>query len=151
MGQEIRATLSGSVTDTSGSVLVGAAVNLLNQDTGVAFTSASNEAGQYRFLFLNPGKYRLSASLAGFKTLERSNIELNVNQSAVVDVTLQIGTQSETVTVTTEATLLESEKADRGVVLDQKNLADLPLNQRNPIMLANIAAGIIHTNSRAST
>src|SRR5574341_1469814 len=113
LGQEIRATLSGTVTDTSGSVVVAASARLVNQDTGVAFSTTSNEAGQYRFLFLNPGKYRLLVSITGFRTFERGNIELNVNQSAVVDVTLQVGTQSETVTVTTEAPLLEAEKGDR--------------------------------------
>lgn len=144
--QETRATLSGAVTDPTGSVVTGARIRLTNRDTAVAFDATSNEAGQYRFLFLNPGVYRLSAEASGFKGFVRDNIELHVSQSAIIDVSLQIGQMSESVTVSSEAPLLESEKSDRGLVINHKTVTDLPLNIRNPIMLSALTPGIIHTS-----
>ena len=144
--QETRATLSGIVTDQSGSVVTKAKIRLANRDTSVAFETATNDAGQYRFLFLNPGIYQLTAEMSGFRTFVRDGIELHVSQSGVVDVKLQIGQASESVTVTSEAPLLESEKADRGLVINNKTVADLPLNIRNPIMLSALTPGIIHTS-----
>src|SRR5262249_46809299 len=68
------------------------------------------------------------------------------NQAATVDVALEVGTVSETVTVTSQAALLETGKVDRGLVVDQKRVNELPLNIRNPIMLATLAPGIVHTS-----
>ena len=68
VAQETRASLRGTVTDTSGSIVPGAAMQLTNIETGVVSSAATNEAGLYRFLFLNPGKYKLVATIAGFKT-----------------------------------------------------------------------------------
>ncbi len=143
--QESRGTISGTVVDSSGAVVVGAPVKLTNVATDVSFTTTSNSVGQYRFLFLNPGLYRLQVEMAGFKSFARENIELHVNQAAAIDVTLAVGAVTETVTVSSEAPLLETEKVDRGVVVDQKRVADLPLNIRNPIMLSALSAGITHT------
>ncbi|MCX6633876.1 MAG: carboxypeptidase-like regulatory domain-containing protein [Acidobacteria bacterium] len=88
IAQETRATISGTVTDSSGAVAVGATLKLTNVDTGVSFTTETNSAGQYRFLFLNPGPYKLSASITGFKSFERDNIVLHVSQAAGIDITL---------------------------------------------------------------
>src|SRR5262249_17399386 len=95
---------------------------------------------------LNPGRYRLTASRPGFKTFARDGIDLHVNQAATVDVALEVGAVAETVTVTSQAPLLEAEKADRGLIVDQKRVTELPLNIRNPIMLAVLAPGIVHTS-----
>src|SRR4051794_27450266 len=100
LAQETRASLSGIVTDTSGSVVPGAAMALTNLDTGVALSTVSNDAGLYRFLFLNPGRYKLSASITGFKTFERSRIELSVSEAATLPVVLEVGAQSDKITVT---------------------------------------------------
>ncbi len=143
--QETRATLSGTISDATGAVVTDARIRLANRDTAVGFEAITNTDGQYRFLFLNPGKYRLSTEKAGFKGFVRDGIELNVGQSAVVDVTLQIGQVSDSVTITGDAPLLDMEKADRGLVIDNKSVADLPLNIRNPIMLAVLTPGIIQT------
>ena len=144
--QETRATLSGTVLDQSGAVIAGASLKLVNKDTGVALTATSNESGYYRFLFVNPGAYRLTAEQAGFRTFVRDNLVLSVSQAAVVDVTMVLGQASETITVTSEAPLLEAERADRGLVVNNKTVVDMPLNIRNPIMLAALSPGIIHTS-----
>lgn len=143
--QETRATLSGTISDATGAVVTDARIRLANRDTAVGFEAITNKDGQYRFLFLNPGKYRLSTEKTGFKGFVRDGIELNVGQSAVVDVTLQIGQVSDSVTITGDAPLLDMEKADRGLVIDNKSVADLPLNIRNPIMLAVLTPGIVQT------
>ncbi|MBI4875402.1 MAG: TonB-dependent receptor [Acidobacteria bacterium] len=142
LAQESRASIAGTVTDPSGSVVAAAKLQLTNVETGVSFGAASNDVGQYRFLFVNPGKYKLTAELAGFRTFVRENMQLQVSQTATVDITLQVGSQTESVTVGAEAPLLEAEKADRGLVINNRNVVELPLNIRNPIMLAALTPGI---------
>ncbi len=146
LAQETRANLSGTVTDASGSIVPGATIQLTNIGTGVQLTANSNEAGLYRFLFLNPGTYKLVASIAGFKTFERDNIQLNVNESGTLPVVLEVGSQTDRITVSAEAALIESEKSDRGMLIDNKKVVDLPINTRNPIMLAALSNGITPTS-----
>src|SRR5260370_22404475 len=143
--QEARATLSGTITDPSGFSLVGALVRIVNLETGVALSAQSNEAGQSRLLYINPGAYRLSVEMPGFRTSVREGIQLTLGQAATLDMALQVGTQSETVTVSANAPLLEAEKADRGMVVDQKNLAELPILARVPILMAALTPGVIWT------
>src|ERR1041385_7415152 len=90
LAQETRASLSGIVSDASGSVVVGASLELTNLETGVVLPTTSNDAGLYRFLFLNPGTYKLVATVPGFKTFERGSIELTVNYAATLPVVLEV-------------------------------------------------------------
>src|SRR6266568_575161 len=106
IAQETRATLSGTVTDSSGSVVAGAALVLANIETGVENRTETNSLGQYRFLFLNPGTYRLTVDMAGFRKSVREGIALSTGQAATLDLTMQIGSQTETVTVTSDAPLI---------------------------------------------
>ena len=143
--QETRASLGGIVSDASGSAIPGVAMQVTNSATGVALTTTTNEAGLYRFLFLNPGKYKVVATHSGFKTFERGNIELSVAQDGSLPITLEVGAQTERITVTSEAPLVDAEKADRGFVVDSQLMVDMPINTRNPIMLAAMANGITPT------
>src|SRR4051812_8496919 len=86
------------------------------------------------------------ATITGFKTWERDNIELSVNKAATLPVTLEVGAQTERITVSADAPLIEAEKADRGLLIDNKKVVDLPINTRNPIILAALANGIVHTS-----
>ena len=149
LAQESRATLSGVVTDTSQAAVAGAQVRIVNVTTGVTFNAATNESGQYRFLFLNPGEYKLTVEMQGFRAFERSGITLQVGQAAAVDAVLQVGAMNETVTVTSDAPMLETEKGDRGVVVDKMRITDMPLNVRNPIMLTHLSTGVTHTAGTA--
>jgi len=108
VAQETRASLSGLVADASGSPMPGVAMQVTNIGTGVALTTATNDAGLYRFLFLNPGKYKLVATHSGFKTFERDNIELSVAEDASLPVTLDLGAQSDRITITSEAPLVDA-------------------------------------------
>ena len=144
--QETRASLSGTVSDGTGAVVPDVRIRLINRDTSVGFDATTNAAGQYRFLFLNPGAYRISTEKTGFRGFVRDAIDLHVSQSAVIDIVLQVGQVSDSVTVSAEAPLLDAEKADRGLVIDNKTVADLPLNIRNPMMLSALTPGIVHTS-----
>src|SRR6266851_6880763 len=143
--QEARATLSGTITDPSGSSIIGAQVRITNLETGIVLSSQSNEVGQYRLLFINPGAYRLTVEMAGFRTFVREGIQLTLGQAATRDVPLQVRTQSETVTVAATAPLLEAEKADRGLVVDQRTMSSLPILARVPVLMATLTPGVIWT------
>src|SRR5436305_10668310 len=109
-GQETRATLSGTITDPSGAAVAGAHLQLLNVQTGVESRTESSQTGQYHFLYVNPGTYRLSFEMPGFRSLVREGVTLETGQAATLDVTLQLGTQAEVVTVQGETPLIEAEK-----------------------------------------
>src|SRR5689334_13724166 len=93
-------SISGTVKDASGAPIPGAMVRLTNLDTGVAVDSASNETGIYRFGPLAPASYKLEAGSTGFDHLVRQPVPLQVGQNLGVDLTLAVGAQSETLTVT---------------------------------------------------
>jgi hypothetical protein len=143
--QEARATLTGTLTDSSHAAIPNVQVRITNTGTGVGFTALSNELGQYRFLFINPGVYRLTAEASGFRTFVREGVELTLGQAATLDVMLQVGTQAETVTVAAQGPLLEAEKADRGMVVDQKNISELPILARVPLLMTTLTPGVIWT------
>src|SRR4030081_2450823 len=145
LAQEARAPISGTITDPSGSAMVGARVHITNLETGIALSAQSNEVGQYHLLFVNPGTYRLTVEMPGFRTFVREGILLTLGQAATLDVALQVGTQSETVTVAATAPLLVAEKADRGLVVDQKSLSELPIVARVPVLMATLTPGVIWT------
>ena len=147
--QDTRASLAGAVTDSSQAVVTGASVRLINTATGVAFDSKTNTAGRYRFLFVLPGTYKLTIEMSGFRNFERTGITLQVGQSADVDVALQVGAMTETVTVSGSAPPLETEKSDRGLIVDKVRITDLPLNVRNPIMLTTLSPGVVQTGGAA--
>lgn len=147
--QDTRASLSGAVSDSSQAVVAGASVKLINTATGVAFDAKTNAAGRYRFLFVLPGTYKLAVEMSGFRNFERTGILLQVGQSAEVDVALQVGAMTETVTVAGNAQPLETEKSDRGLIVDKVRITDLPLNVRNPIMLTTLSPGVVQTGGAA--
>ena len=140
--QEFRAAITGRVIDSSEAVVAGATVEARNIETNVVTTATTDGLGNYNLLFLRPGGYAVSVQAAGFKKFTRAGLLLNVGQTATVDVKLEVGAVSEQVTVTAETPLLETAKADRGNVIGEKLVAELPLNSRNPFMLAMFTAGV---------
>src|SRR5438309_1981186 len=115
--QESRATVLGRVTDASGAVIQGAAITLVNQDTGVTARTESNQEGNYTSAFLIPGAYRITAEKSGFKTLVRSRVSLSVNDRVELNLALELGSQAESVTVSADASLLESSNVAVGRVI----------------------------------
>jgi len=139
--QEFRATIKGTVVDTSQAALPGATVTVQNQDTNEVASATTNNEGAYTIPFLRPGTYTLTVELAGFQKNTRSNLVLQVGQTADINVQLGVGL-TETVNVVSETPLLETSKADRGTVIDSARIAELPLQSRSPMALAVLVAGV---------
>ena len=110
-------SVSGIVRDASGSAIADASVTLRNVDTTIERKTVSNDAGNYVFLNLGPGKYALEATAPGFATKRIAEFILAVNQTASIDISLQVGSQSEVVTISAETEQLDVSTADLGTVI----------------------------------
>jgi Carboxypeptidase regulatory-like domain len=140
--QEFRATITGHVADSSGGVIPQCIVQVTNTATNEVAVAKTDRQGTYTLPLLTPGTYRLTAEAAGFKKYIRENIVLNVGDVSGVDIAMEVGQTSESITVTAETPALETENADHGLVVDQKRVTELPLNARNPFMLSILSAGV---------
>ncbi|MBI4891343.1 MAG: TonB-dependent receptor [Acidobacteria bacterium] len=145
--QDVRATILGRVTDPSGSTVAGARLEVTNSATGVRNTGVSNAAGLYEIPYLPPGIYSLTAESTGFKKHVRDGIEARVGDKLTVDVQLELGQTTESVTVTSEVPLVESSSASLGQVADHKRIVDLPLSGGNAMTLVRFTAGAIYTGA----
>ncbi len=135
-------SVTGIVRDASGSAVADASVTLRNVDTTIERKTVSNDAGNYAFLNLGPGKYALEATAPGFATKRVAEFILAVNQTASIDVSLQVGSQSEVVTISAETEQLDVSTADLGTVIATKQVNDLPLNGRNFTQLLSLTPGV---------
>ncbi len=136
------ATILGTVKDTSGAVIPGANLSVRNTETGQTRTSVSGADGAYRFSALPVGSYELRIESAGFQSEVRSGLTLAVSQEAVINVALQVGAIEQTVEVTAEAPLVNTTSGSLGGLVDEKKVAELPLNGRNYVDLAFLQPGI---------
>ncbi len=142
MGQAVNATLLGTVTDSSGASVANAKVTITETNTGIGHTSQTNESGNYIFPDLPPGTYRVIAEQSGFKRESRVGIDLTVNSTERVDLVLQPGNMSETITVEAETPILQTERADTGRKLETVLTENIPLGtNRNFQNLLNIVPG----------
>jgi hypothetical protein len=144
--QEYRGTFSGSVTDPQGAAIPGAKVVVTETRTGTKATVASDAAGAYSFQFLAPGEYEITAEAAGFKRFVRQGLTLSAGQRPVIDIRLEVGAMSESVTVTAESPLIVAATSAMGQVVTTGEVEDVPLNGRAPIMLSALALGVISTS-----
>jgi hypothetical protein len=126
-GQAVNATLLGTVTDATGSVVPRAKVTVTEVNTGVSHAAQTNESGNYTFPDLPPGQYSVTAETAGFKTETRRDVTLLVNTSTRIDVQLQPGNISEHIEVTGVPALLETDRADTGLKVEMQLVEDAPL------------------------
>jgi hypothetical protein len=125
------AGLNGTVRDASGAVIPDANVKLNNVNTGVSQNSRTNSTGAYTFVNIAPGRYVLEAMRDGFRTERQPEFSLEVNQTATVNFSLQVGSSGEVVTVTSQAIDLETSPSELGSVVGTREVRDLPLNGRN--------------------
>jgi hypothetical protein len=139
-GQDINATLRGTVHDSSGAVIAGAAVKITSNERGISRSVVTNGSGDYVVAELAPESYAVSAVAAGFQSQTRKDFVLQVGQEARLDFTLQVGQATEHVEVTGSAPLIQSEDQSIGDVVDEKKVRELPLNGRNAFTLALLAA-----------
>jgi hypothetical protein len=130
-GQSNLGSISGSVTDKSGGLVANATVTVTDTQRGLSRTLTTDDAGQYVAPNLLPGVYSVSAESKGFTKIERQNIRLEVGKDVRVDLTLQPGEQTTTVTVTEELPLVETTNSTLGGTISNETINDLPLNGRN--------------------
>src|SRR5215831_8328704 len=140
-GQEF-GEITGVVTDPTGSIVANAAVTVSNSDTNFTRRVTTNSSGNYSFPALLPGIYNVRAEVQGFQTEIRTDIELQVQQTARIDFQLRVGVVSETIEVTGGAPLLNTENANVGTVIENKRIVDLPLNGRNFLQLVSTAPNV---------
>src|SRR5580658_2415778 len=145
-GQGANATLLGTVTDVSGAVVPNASVQVTNVATGVKQNVTTDSQGRYTVVDLIVGSYNVQASAMGFQTVVRSNITLIVGSQTVVDIALSPGQQQQTVTVDAQASQVDVVSSTLSSVVEQKQIADLPLNGRNFTDLIALAPGITTGN-----
>jgi hypothetical protein len=142
LSQAVDATLLGTVTDSSGAAVGNAKMTITEMNTGVTRTSQTNESGNYVVPDLPPGTYRVTAELSGFKRESRVGVDVIVNTTERVDLVLQLGNVTETVTVEEETPILQTERADTGRKIEAVLTENLPLGtNRNYQNLLNLVPG----------
>ena len=142
LAQAPTAELSGTVRDSSGAIIPAARLEVRNEETGLSRLTQTDELGLFKFPHLPPGPYRMTAQKEGFRTAERKGLQLHVDDKVQADFTLEVGALAETVSVEAQASMLETEGASRGAVIDNSKIVNLPLNGRNPFSLAALAPGV---------
>ena len=142
LGQAVNGTLLGTVTDSSGAVVSGATVTIRETNTGISRSATTNDSGNYQFGNLRPGRYEVGVDHEGFKKVMRSGIDVLVNSDVRVDLVLQPGTASETVVVNAETPILQTDRADTGRKIEERQVEDVPLGfNRNLQGLLNLVPG----------
>lgn len=141
--------ITGIVTDSTGAVIAGANVALAAADTGLKLQTKSNQSGNYTFSPLKIGNYSVTVSVNGFQTLTRGNLHVNAQQRLEVDLKLTPGEVSDTVTVSTEAPLLQTETSGVGQTVDTQTINNTPLNGRNWVYIAQLTAGSVSASANS--
>ncbi len=136
------ATVLGRVVDQTGAAVPGATVTLTNQATGITATTVTNTSGDYQFLNVRIGTYRIEAELPGFSKAVAPTVTVTVNARQRVDLSLQVGGVGETVEVTGAIRHLETDSSDRGQVISRAQVVNLPLNGRSYADLALLSPGV---------
>ncbi len=151
LAQSGTSTISGSVKDPTRSPIPAAKVKIVNLDSGAQNETVTNNDGLFRHAALLPGNYRLEADAAGFDHLSRGPVTLEVSQNLAVDLNLTVGKQSETVTVTEGAPIVESQTSTVSQLVNRQMLARLPLPNRAASSLAALAPGVVMIDSGVGT
>ena len=142
MGQAVNGTLLGTVTDVTGAAVANAKVTIKETSTSVTHESITNGSGNYTFPDLHPGGYTVTVVSSGFKKATQENVQLLSNSAVRVDIAMQPGNVTESVTVTTAPPVLQTDRADISTKIDSTNVMALPLTTgRNFQSLLNLVPG----------
>ncbi|MEJ7608313.1 MAG: carboxypeptidase-like regulatory domain-containing protein [Bryobacteraceae bacterium] len=144
--QTATAQITGTVTDSSGAVVPGAKVTVASQLTGTTRSAVTSTSGDYVVPLLPVGVYSVSVEQQGFRTVKRTDIPLNVNQVARIDLDMSVGQVTETVQVQANAVAVDTETSSVGSVVTEKQITQLPLNGRNFLQLLFLGNGAVETN-----
>jgi hypothetical protein len=139
--QQSFAAINGTVRDSSGAVVEGASITLINVNTAVSRSTVSNSVGNYVFIDVQPAQYEMKVSKTGFSSLTQQQVTMNVNQTATYDFTLTVGSTQQSITVEAAAVAIESSTAELGTVINEQAVKDLPLNGRNFTQLLALTPG----------
>jgi hypothetical protein len=135
----------GRVADPTGAVVAGVKVTLANEATNVSRDTTTNTSGDYDFVEVPVGTYRLEFDQKGFKKNVRRNVNLDINQVITLNMTLQLGGTQEVVDVTSEAPLVETSSTQLGAVVNDRAVSQLPLNSRDTYQLLQLQPGVMST------
>jgi len=140
-------SIVGNVTDASGAAVPGAAVTLTNTGTSEKRTGETDSRGAYQFVNLVPGVYRVDVEKTGFQRLSRPDVQVQVQSAVRIDAALQIGEVSQTLEVTGQAALLQTETTALSQVVEGRTVQDMPLNGRNVLNLVELVPGVVPQGS----
>jgi hypothetical protein len=143
--QESRGTIIGRVTDSTGAIMPGVKVDIINTATNVASTATTNDEGRFSAPFLLPGAYRVVAEKSGFKRYVQPGVEVRVSETTELNITMQAGEVSEEVEVSASTPLLDTASSSLGQVVDERRVQELPIFSGNPVELTLIATGVVNT------
>src|SRR5690349_6295143 len=135
-------TVLGTVRDPSGAAVGNASITLENVNTGVTFNTKTNNEGNFEFPNERLGRYRVKVEASGFRTATASDFDLTVNARQRVDIALEVGQTSESVTVSGAVALLETDNSSRGQVINPRQIVQLPLNGRSYADLTLLVPGV---------
>ena len=144
-GQEVRASLTGTVTDSQGAPIPGVTITAVNAANNTSLTQVSNDSGIFVTPFLAPGTYRVTAEKDGFKRYVRQAIVLQAQDKARLDIKMEIGDLAQSVTVSADVSQLQTETASRSQVIANELISQVPTQGRNPFQIAWAAPGVIKT------
>ena len=143
--QEVTGAILGVVKDNTDAVVPGARVTAVNEQTAARSETVTDGAGAFQFPLLRAGRYQVTVEAPGFQKLERSGVIVNTAERIRLDLTLEVGALTETVTVTGEVPLLQSTQATMGHVVEQRTITSIPLATRNFTQILGTSAGVIGT------
>src|SRR5215813_2655576 len=144
--QEFRATISGRITDAQDAVVANASVTAIQVDTGARFETVSGAEGLYTLPFLPPATYRITAEHPGFKRFQQEGVNVGANERVALDMKLDVGQITETVSVYAEASILQTATASTGQVITTRQIEKMPLAGRTPLAMAQLAFGVTPTD-----
>jgi len=140
--QSTTSAVSGNVTDSTGAIVIGASVVVTNTATGVVYSATTDNLGAYHVTQLPPGTYTLTVSKTGFETQNTVPFTLFVDQKFEQNITLGVGGTTQSVSVSADALLLDTQSANQGQVIENQQIGDMPLNGRDVLQLAQLSAGV---------
>jgi hypothetical protein len=137
------ASIKGTVTDSSGAAVAGAAVTVKNVDLGITRTTQTNSVGDYEVPALKPGTYSVEVKMQGFQPQQAKNVVLEVSKNTVQSFKLNVASTTEAITVEATAPVIESTTMTVGQTIDQKTVQEIPLNGRHFVDLALLIPGTV--------
>ena len=146
LGQSSQANVSGLISDAQGAVIVGAEVIVRNAATGAASASTTNDSGLYAVRALSIGRYTLSVEKAGFKRLVRTNLQLSTGQSLELNLSLDVGAVTESISITASASSIETRSSDVSQLIESKTIEDMPIGDRRSMNIIGLTGAAVFVN-----